>query len=101
MKSATIADLRNHLSSYLKVVERGEKILVRRRGEVIAEIRPPPPATEREDADEDLDARLVELENQGLIRRGSGRLPGWCLQPLAGPRANLLKALLEEREAGR
>lgn len=46
--------------------------------------------------------KLVSLERKGILRRGSGRLPkGFFARPLAGKQANVLPALLEERENGR
>lgn len=41
MKAVGIRDLKNHLSAYLRLVRRGERILVTDRGEVVAEIRHP------------------------------------------------------------
>ena len=43
------------------------------------------------------------MEKQGLIRLGSGKLPKdfWRMQRPDDPEGLVLKALLEEREAGR
>jgi len=100
MKSATIAELRNHFSGYLRKVARGERFLVRRRNEIVAEIGPPSRADAHADS-ESLEPTLVEIASQGGLRLGTGRLPEWCLRPLSGAGANLLAAVLEEREHGR
>lgn len=42
MKTASISDLKAHLSRYLRMVRRGERIAVLDRTETIAEIGPPP-----------------------------------------------------------
>jgi hypothetical protein len=45
--------------------------------------------------------RLAALEREGIIRRGTGRLPpGFLDEPLPGKGARVLEAVLEEREAG-
>lgn len=62
MKSTSIADLKNNLSSYLREVVRGQEILVRNRKKPIARIVPilPPP---------------LEQEEESLVQEGSMRLP--------------------------
>jgi len=44
MKAVTISDLKAHLSRYLRMVRRGERIAVLDRTEAIAELGPPPAA---------------------------------------------------------
>lgn len=41
MRAVGIRELKNRLSAYLRMVRRGEDILVTDRGTVVAEIRPP------------------------------------------------------------
>ncbi len=41
MKAVGIRELKSHLSEYLRMVRRGEEILITDRGEVIAELRQP------------------------------------------------------------
>jgi prevent-host-death family protein len=67
MRSTNIADLRNHLTQYLKEVRAGEEIIVRDRQRPIARIVP----FTVED-DEHSDADLVAA---GLLRKGTGKLP--------------------------
>jgi antitoxin (DNA-binding transcriptional repressor) of toxin-antitoxin stability system len=68
MKSVNVAELKNRLSHYLRLVRRGEAILVRDREQVIARIEPAggaaPVGTEAE--------RLAALERRGAIRRAVG-----------------------------
>ena len=66
MRSTNIADLRNHLTKYLKEVRAGEEIVVRDRQRPIARIVP----FTVDDDDMD-DAALIA---SGLMRKGSGRI---------------------------
>jgi len=43
MKAVGVRELKNRLSEYLRLVRKGEKILVTDRGEVVAELRQPVP----------------------------------------------------------
>jgi antitoxin (DNA-binding transcriptional repressor) of toxin-antitoxin stability system len=99
MKYATIAEFRNHLAAYLRRVEKGERILIRRRGEVIAELRPS--SGEERTGAESLEQRLEALEREGFLRRGTQQWPEWTRGPITGEAAPLLEALLDERENGR
>ncbi len=72
MKSATIAKLRNHLSRYLREVQKGETIEVFDRDTLVARLIPIPPPNPGTDEEE---ARLARLEDRGLIKRGSGQIP--------------------------
>ena len=94
MKSAAITNLKSSLSKYIKWVKAGEEVIVTERGRPVAKIVP----VERESAEQ-----LAELEKQGLIRRGSGRLPKaiWQTEPPADDKGLGLKYLLEEREETR
>ena len=51
----------------------------------------------------DLKESLVRMEKEGLIRIGSGKLPKdfWKMHRPDDPNGMVLKALLDEREAGR
>jgi prevent-host-death family protein len=100
MKYATTAELRAHLSAFLKRAEAGERVLIRRRGEVVAELRPASEAG-RPEVREPLEQRLDDLERAGFLRRGSGRWPDWSRRPITGEAAPVLEALLDEREDGR
>ena len=98
MHKATISQLKDHLSGYLKKVRAGQPLLVMDRDQPVARI-------ERVQAGSASDDRIARLERAGLIRRGEGALD---LSRLAGARptrgrkgAGLVEAVLEERREGR
>ncbi|CAN5699537.1 hypothetical protein BH20VER1_BH20VER1_11660 [soil metagenome] len=43
MKTATIADLRNHFPRVFRWIEEGEQVELTKRGRVVARLVPPPP----------------------------------------------------------
>jgi prevent-host-death family protein len=96
MKTAAVARLKAELSRYLRLVKSGEEIVVTERRVPVARLVPIEPGGL---ADED----LRDLERQGLLRLGSGKLPKdfWKQRRTRDPKGILLKALLKEREAGR
>ncbi len=96
MQTATVVRLKTELSRYLRLVKGGDEIVVTERGVAVARLVPIPKGSR------DLES-LRDLERQGLIRLGSGRLPRdfWKLPRARDPRGAVLKALLEEREASR
>lgn len=59
MRSANIAELKNHLSSYLNYVRAGEEVVIRDRNRPIAKIVPLPTRIDDEEA---------ELVAAGLLR---------------------------------
>jgi antitoxin (DNA-binding transcriptional repressor) of toxin-antitoxin stability system len=99
VRTVGIAELKNRLSYYiLRLVQRGESILVCDRDRVIARI-------ERVGADAPLaggDAAWLErLERRGAIRRGTGRFPADWLDRMPSVGADVVTALLRERDEGR
>jgi antitoxin (DNA-binding transcriptional repressor) of toxin-antitoxin stability system len=94
MKSVNVAELKNRLSHYLRLVRRGEAILVRDRELVIARIEP---AGGGSAAGTDAE-RLASLERRGAIRRARGRIDGELLEKRPRVRADVIAALLRERE---
>ena len=94
-KTAAVTELKVQLSRYLSRVKAGEEILVTERGRPIARLAPV-------GAGEPGHERLRDLERQGLIHLGSGRLPRafWRLARARDPEASVRKAVAEEREAG-
>jgi len=96
MKTAAVSELKARLSEYLNHVEAGMEVLITDRGKPVARLVPIPRST-------GLKASLVRMEKQGLIRLGPGKLPGdfWRMARPDDPEGVVLKALLEEREAGR
>lgn len=95
MKITTVSKLKASLSEYLRSVKAGEEVLVTERGRPIAKLTPA--------ANSDmLPDQLVEMEKQGLIKIGSGKLPKnfWDLPRPKDPKGLVLKAALREREEG-
>jgi prevent-host-death family protein len=96
MKTATVSKLKASLSEYLRRVKAGEEVVVTERGRTIARLVP----AGRSDA---LSDHLVEMERQGLLRSGSGKLPKafWKLPRPKDPKGLVVAAVLREREEGR
>ena len=96
MKTAAVSELKARLSEYLNQVKAGMEVLITDRGKPVARLVPIPRS-------KDLKESLVRMEKQGLIRLGLGKLPKdfWRMDRPDDPRGLVLKALLEEREAGR
>lgn len=63
-----IKELKNSLSRYLRAVRQGEVVLITERGKIVAEIRP------RARRASDDERALMELEQQGVLTRGRGRI---------------------------
>jgi len=98
MHAVNIAELKNRLSHYLRLVRRGEAVLVRDRDRIIARIEP---AGDRDAHRGDEAARLAALERRGILRRGRGPIPRTLLARRPRVSANVVDALLREREEGR
>ena len=98
MKAVNVAELKNRLSHYLRIVRGGEPILVRDRDRVIARLEP---AGGQEAAADDEGRRLAALEARGIVRRGGGRLTRLLLARRPKVKADVLGALLREREETR
>ena len=95
MEKATISQLKNHLSAYLKKVRAGGSVLIVDRDEPVARL-------ERIEAGAAADDRLGRLAKAGLLRRATRRLDLKVLRatpPQAGQ--SVLAALLDERQEGR
>jgi len=85
----TVRELKSRLSAYLRRVEAGETVTITRHGVVVGRIVP---------ADTPLEARLVALEQAGLLACNGGRLPP--LAPVAQTQGSTAVAdlLIEDRE---
>lgn len=96
MKTATVSKLKASLSEYLRQVKAGEEVIVTERGRTIARLVPAGrPGTMPE--------HLVEMERQGLVRIGSGRLAKrfWSLPRPKDRKGLVVSAVLREREEAR
>ena len=92
MEKASISDLKNKLSAYLKKVVAGNPVMVLDRDRPIAILERVKP--------DDADDRLMRLERAGLLRRGNGEssvLP--ALTSIA--ESSVVEALIAERREGR
>jgi antitoxin (DNA-binding transcriptional repressor) of toxin-antitoxin stability system len=94
MKAVNVAELKNRLSHYLRIVRRGESILVRDRDRVIARLEPAGSTR----AGDDESARLADLELRGIVRRARGSLTADLLRRRPQVKANVVRALLDERD---
>jgi antitoxin (DNA-binding transcriptional repressor) of toxin-antitoxin stability system len=97
MKSVNIAELKNRLSHYLRLVRRGESILVRDRDAVIARIEPAGGIGAGEGDEE----RLASLEQRGVLRRARVRWSRKILSRRPRIDADVVDAILREREESR
>ncbi len=95
MKSATVSELKNHLSKFLRWVKQGEPVVVLDRGIPVAEIHP------RQKKNSLSSDRLNQLEAKGVLRRGDvGKLKEFPFPPEA-KKTGALEALLQERVTSR
>ena len=99
MIRATISEVKNGMSAYLRRVKSGESVLVMERRTPIARIVPVGLDAEggKETSRVGQEAKLVRLEQAGVVaRRGSGSPLDVLGQPLRSG-AGVLEALLDER----
>jgi prevent-host-death family protein len=96
--SVTISELKSRLSHYLRRVRSGETIIVRDRNTVIARIEP---AGDAAAATDDERGWLAELERRGVVRRAAGSLKEGWLDRRPDVHADVVEALIEERDHGR
>jgi prevent-host-death family protein len=96
MKTVAISKLKAHLSDFLNQVKAGSEVLITDRGKPVGRLVPLSRAQTPRDS-------LARMEKQALIKLGSGKLPKdfWKMPRAKDPQGLVLRALLEEREAGR
>jgi prevent-host-death family protein len=90
---AAVAELKAQLSRFLRRVKAGDEVLVTEHGVPVARIVPIDPASETVEG-------VRDLERQGLVRLGSGRLPDGLFRLRRGsdPKARVRRALSEDRD---
>jgi prevent-host-death family protein len=89
MRQAAVTELKNRLSHYLRLVARGETVVVLDRGRPVARL------TRVEAADAEVDSLVAA----GLARPPLAPLPkDFLTRRLPRARASVQRALLEERE---
>lgn len=98
MKSVNIAELKDRLSHYLRLVRRGEALLVRDRDQVIARIEPAGDIAESPGSDEE---RLADLERRGILRRRRAPIDRALFEGRPRTDGDAVAALLAERDEGR
>jgi prevent-host-death family protein len=97
MTTATITEAKNGLSALIDRVKAGETIVILDRGVPVARLEPVTALSDPE-------GHLRRLERQGLIKRGTGKIPLDLLReppPRSTGGMTLTEALLEERRSGR
>jgi prevent-host-death family protein len=93
MTTASITEAKNNLSKLIKKVRHGQSILILDRNVPVARLEPLDP---RDPVMKE--AHLRELERQGLIKIGTGKLPkDFFKLPRLKFKKGLVQALLEER----
>jgi prevent-host-death family protein len=95
MKTTTVSKLKASLSKYLRSVKAGEEILITKRGRPVAKLTPAASSNLLPD-------HLLEMQKQGVLKLGSGKLPKgfWNLPRPKDPKGLVVKAVLQEREEG-
>ncbi|MEX1195739.1 MAG: type II toxin-antitoxin system prevent-host-death family antitoxin [Dehalococcoidia bacterium] len=71
MTDVSVRELKNNLSQYLRRAEAGERIVVKRRGKVVASISAAPNGDDHEDEKQ---RKLQRLVDQGIIGSVGGKL---------------------------
>ena len=95
MEKATISQLKDGLSAYLKRVRAGQTVLVFDRNQAIARI-------ERVDVDSRSEDRLIRLEKAGLIKAGKRTTTSRLLAgPVPKAKRSVVRTLVDERREGR
>ncbi len=97
MNAVNVAELKNRLSHYLRLVRRGTTFLVRDRDRIVARLEPAGDAPDRADEGEWLSA----LEREGIVRPGRGRITAALLARRPRVTADVVGVLLAERREGR
>lgn len=95
MEKATISEIKNRLSAYLRKVKAGQVVVIMDRDQPVARL-------ERIGGDGHQDDRLRRLEQAGLLSRARRPLKRGVVTatpPKAGQ--SVLDALLDERKTGR
>jgi antitoxin (DNA-binding transcriptional repressor) of toxin-antitoxin stability system len=93
MEKATISELKNQLSAYLKKVRAGETVLIFDRDQPIARL---------ERVEKGSDEHLLQMERAGLVRRARVPVPIELLRSSAPrPKRSVVQALIDERREGR
>ncbi len=98
MKTTSISTAKNRLSALIDLVRKGETVIITDRNQPVAQLTPLPPHAVS------ASSRLAVLERSGLVKRArtlAGKHLLERLPPMPRTGADLLGALLAERDEGR
>jgi prevent-host-death family protein len=96
MKTASVSDMKAHLSRYLRLVRRGSEVEILDRGVPVARLVGLPGASESSGPRDR--ERLDRLVKAGILRRGNGSVRAILADPpIVAARADLGRALAEDR----
>jgi len=97
MTTASVTEAKNNLSKLLKKVRQGESVLILDRNVPVARLEPLSPGSGEAD-----EAKLLDLERRGLLKRGLGKLPkDFWTRPLPKFKKSVVQAVLDERSEAR
>ncbi len=92
MKNVEVSELREHFDELIDAVKNGEALAIFERGKLIGALKPQEPDEER----------LQRLEREGIITRGTGRLPpDFLTRPLIDLGEGVVEQFLEDRRHDR
>ena len=95
MEKATISEVKNHLSAYLRKVRAGTTVLILDRNQAVARL-------ERVRGRSQPGSKISRLERAGLLKSSTHPIPMQMLRSSAPrPKRSVVKVLVEEREKGR
>ena len=103
MKVVAVEEIQSPLTEYIAIVKAGEELVFTQDGKPVAWMTAEKTACEETDSEDEYEAHLQKLEEDGVIRRGTGRLPDnfWDMPLPEFKNGTLSDALLEERAEGR
>jgi antitoxin (DNA-binding transcriptional repressor) of toxin-antitoxin stability system len=92
MKMVQLSEFRDRFDEYVDAVRNGETLTIFEGDKFIGALQPPEPDEER----------LARLEREGIITRGTGKLPpDFLTRPLIDLGGSVVEQLLEDRRNGR
>lgn len=92
MKTADVREVKNGLSAYLRMVEQGECVAITHRGTVVAQLGPPPHATE-----EEAHSELRRRARAGTVRLGAPNRPDIYPRPAGRLPSQVVRELLADQ----
>ncbi len=96
MKTLGIREVKTRFSTYLRMVEQGERVAITNHGRVVAELVPPTHVSEDE-----AQAELQRRARAGTVRLGAPNRPDIYTRPSVGLPYQVIQDLLDETRGGR